>query len=218
MISHPCIKPWVQLEYSVSQQLAFPRQQGRAAHCWTSGMRCQGSWRWRLPAQSLPHGAPACGTAQSSRTWSKGELHFAHPLCCARGELASAAALQHVGRGQMGSNWMEEERLLTNTCLQRFPSKVTLTVLHNTNWVSSEDVRALTTKKPTVLLPNAVLSWAVQHSWPVYMDTLQPLWVLWLGLVWFLDFFPLNGNYSQSSFSGFSLFFSCLLSFWLGIW
>lgn len=49
------------------------------------------------------------------------------------------------------------------------------------------------------------------------MDTLQSLWALWLGLVQFLGFFPLNGNYSQSSFSGFSLSFSLLLLFWLGI-
>lgn len=75
----------------------------------------------------------------------------------------------------------------------------------------------LTTKRSTVLLPTAVLSWAVQHSWPLHMDSLQPLWALWLGLVQFLDFFPLHGNYAQSSFSGFSLSFSLLLLFWLGI-
>lgn len=63
----------------------------------------------------------------------------------------------------------------------------------------------------TVLLPAAVLSWAVQLSWPLHRDTLQPLWVLWLGSVWSLDFFPLNSNYSQSSFSG---FFSTFILSW----
>lgn len=31
-----------------------------------------------------------------------------------------------------------------------------------------------TSKRSPVLLPTAVLSWAVEHSWPLHMDTLHP--------------------------------------------
>lgn len=138
------------------------------------------------------------GTAPSSPSW-----------LLERGELISAAALQHVGRGQTWANWTEEKHLLTNT-LQRFSSKVTLiyyiySIIYKLTFFWRCPCTP-TTKISPVLLPTAVLSWTVQHSWPLHMNILQPLRVLWLGLLWVLDFFPLNGNYSQSSFSGSSLF------------
>ena len=135
MISHPCIKPpslaWI---FSIS---AAGTSQAAVLNCSPLILRdaAPGLLETKaprtVPVQRLPPCvASACGAAQSGRTRSKGELHLLHSLCCERGEVVSAATLEYVGRGQRQSNWMGEERLLTNKLLQWFSLKVTLTALH----------------------------------------------------------------------------------------
>lgn len=214
MTSHPCIKPQVQLEYSVSQQLAFPRQQGRTALYWTSRMQCQGSQRWAPCTEPAPWSTSLwCSTEQQDM--AQGGTAPSSPPLLWKGR-AGLCSCSTVGRGQQWSN-MGGGGTFAN---EHTSSEIFLKGhIDNITYYLSFFWRCpctFTTKRSSVT-PNcsAVLSSATLMAITRGHSTALMSFVVWFSLLF--RFFSFKWQLLSVFFFWLFAFSSFLLSFWLGI-